>query len=58
MIMEIGSKDRVREFIKRVKAGEDRLMGFGHRAYKSYDPRAKIVKETTYKVFEVIGINP
>ena len=56
--MEIGSKDRVREFIKRVKAGEDRLMGFGHRAYKSYDPRAKIVKETTYKVFEVIGINP
>jgi len=56
--MEIGSKDRVPEFIKRVKAGEGRLMGFGHRVYKSYDPRAKIVKETAYKVFEVTGMNP
>jgi len=58
MLMEIGSKDRVPEFIKRVKAGEGRLMGFGHRVYKSYDPRAKIVKETAYKVFEVTGMNP
>lgn len=58
MLMEIGSKDRVPEFIKRVKAGEGRLMGFGHRVYKSYDPRAKIVKETAYKVFQVTGMNP
>ena len=58
MIMEIGSKDRVAEFIKRVKAGNGRLMRFGHRMYKSYDPGAKIVKEKTYKVFEVIGRNP
>jgi citrate synthase len=58
MLMEIGSKDKVPEFIKRVKAGEGRLMGFGHRVYKAYDPRAKIVKETAYKVFEVTGINP
>ena len=58
MLMEIGSKDKVPEFIKRVKAGEGRLMGFGHRIYKSYDPRAKIVKETADKVFEVTGLNP
>jgi len=58
MLMEIGSKDRVPEFIKRVKAGEGRLMGFGHRIYKSYDPRAKIIKEAAYKVFEVTGLNP
>ena len=45
-------------FIKRVKAGEGRLMGFGHRVYKSYDPRAKIVKRTADEVFEVTGRNP
>ena len=45
-------------FIKRVKAGEGRLMGFGHRVYKSYDPRAKIIKRTAYEVFEVTGKNP
>jgi citrate synthase len=41
-----------------VKGGEGRLMGFGHRVYKSYDPRAKIIKRTAYEVFEVTGKNP
>ena len=45
-------------FIKRVKAGEGRLMGFGHRVYKSYDPRAKIIKQTADEVFDVTGKNP
>ena len=45
-------------FIKRVKAGEGRLMGFGHRVYKSYDPRAKIIKRIADEVFEVTGKNP
>ena len=45
-------------FIKRVKAGEGRLMGFGHRVYKSYDPRAKIIKQMADMVFEVTGKNP
>lgn len=58
MLKEIGSKDRIPEFIKRVKAGEGRLMGFGHRIYKNYDPRAKIIKETADKVFAVTGRNP
>jgi citrate synthase len=58
MLTEIGSKDRIPDFIKRVKAGEGRLMGFGHRVYKSYDPRAKIVKDIAYEVFEVTGKNP
>jgi citrate synthase len=58
MLDEIGTKDKVPEFIKRVKAGEGRLMGFGHRIYKNYDPRAKIIKETADKVFEVTGRNP
>ncbi len=58
MLNEIGSKDKVPEFIKRVKAGEGRLMGFGHRIYKAYDPRAKIIKDQAYKVFEVTGLNP
>lgn len=59
MLAEIGSKDKVPAFIKSVKGGEGgRLMGFGHRVYKSYDPRAKIVKETAYQVFEVTGMNP
>jgi len=58
MLGEIGSADKVGEFIKRVKAGEGRLMGFGHRVYKNYDPRAKIIKETAEKVFEVTGRNP
>jgi len=58
MLMEIGSKDKVPEFITRVKSGEGRLMGFGHRVYKNYDPRAKIIKEIADQVFEVKGRNP
>jgi citrate synthase len=58
MLREIGSKDRVPEFVKRVKAGEGRLMGFGHRVYKSYDPRAKRVKQLADEVFEVTGKSP
>ena len=55
---EIGSVDNIPEFIKKVKAGEGRLMGFGHRVYKSYDPRAKIIKRTADQVFDVTGKNP
>lgn len=58
MLTEIGDKSRVPEFVKRVKSGEGRLMGFGHRIYKSYDPRAKIIKQTADQVFEVTGPNP
>jgi citrate synthase len=58
MLREIGSKDRIPEYIKRCKAGEVRLMGFGHRVYKNYDPRAKIIKEAADAVFEVTGKNP
>jgi citrate synthase len=58
MLNEIGSKDNVPAFIKKVKAGEGRLMGFGHRVYKSYDPRAKIIKRMADLVFEVTGRNP
>jgi citrate synthase len=55
MLMEIGSVERIPDYIKRVKAGEVRLMGFGHRVYKNYDPRAKIIKEVADEVFEVTG---
>ena len=58
MLMEIGSKDKVPAFIRKVKGGEGRLMGFGHRIYKNYDPRAKIIKKTAEAVFEVKGRNP
>jgi citrate synthase len=58
MLNEIGSKNNVPAFIKRVKAGEGRLMGFGHRVYKSYDPRAKIIKRMADLVFDVTGKNP
>jgi citrate synthase len=58
MLMAIGHKDKVPEFIKKVKGGEGRLMGFGHRVYKNYDPRAKIIKEIADQVFEVRGRNP
>jgi len=58
MLNEIGSKQRVAEYIKRVKAGEFRLMGFGHRVYKNYDPRARIIKKVADEVFEVTGKNP
>ena len=58
MLAEIGTVQNIPGFIKRVKAGEGRLMGFGHRVYKSYDPRAKIIKQTADQVFEVTGKNP
>ncbi len=58
MLKEIGNVENIPAFIKKVKAGEGRLMGFGHRVYKSYDPRAKIIKRTAYEVFEVTGKNP
>jgi citrate synthase len=58
MLREIGSIKNVPEYVKRVKAGEFRLMGFGHRVYKNYDPRAKIIKESAYRVFEVTGKDP
>ena len=58
MLKEIGSKQKVPEYIKRVKAGEFRLMGFGHRVYKNYDPRARIIKRVAGEVFEVTGKNP
>lgn len=58
MLVEIGSKDNVPAFIKKVKDGQGRLMGFGHRVYKNYDPRAKIIKKTADMVFEVSGRNP
>jgi citrate synthase len=58
MLNEIGSVQNIPGFIKRVKGGEGRLMGFGHRVYKSYDPRAKIIKQTADQVFAVTGRNP
>jgi citrate synthase len=58
MLAEIGAKDRVPAYVKRVKAGELRLMGFGHRVYKNYDPRAQIIKRVAAEVFTVTGTNP
>jgi citrate synthase len=58
MLEEIGSYDQVDDFVAKVKTGEQLLMGFGHRVYKNYDPRAKIIKETAHRVFEVTGKNP
>ena len=58
MLTEIGHIDNVADYVKSVKEGKGRLQGFGHRVYKNYDPRAKIIKETADKVFEVTGKNP
>jgi citrate synthase len=58
MLHEIDSLSNVPAFIKKVKAGDGRLMGFGHRVYKSYDPRAKIIKKIADLVFSVTGRNP
>ena len=58
MLDEIGEKRNVPKFIETVKGGSDRLMGFGHRVYKSYDPRATLVKKVAYDVFEQTGLNP
>ncbi len=57
MLDEIGSKDSVPAYIKKIKEGKGRLMGFGHRVYKNYDPRAKIIKWAADQVFEVTGRN-
>lgn len=58
MLSEIGSKSKIPDFVKKVKAGEGKLMGFGHRVYKNYDPRAKIIKRIADQVFEATGRNP
>jgi citrate synthase len=58
MLTEIGSIDAVDDYVKRVKAGEVKLQGFGHRVYKNYDPRAKIIKQTADEVFAITGRNP
>ncbi len=58
MLQEIGHKDQVADYVKQAKSGEYRLMGFGHRVYKNYDPRARILKELAQQVFEVTGKNP
>jgi citrate synthase len=58
MLRDIGSVDQVSAYIERVKRGELRLMGFGHRVYKNFDPRARIIKEVADQVFEVTGRNP
>src|ERR687886_2040329 len=58
MLRRIGDKDNIPDFIKGVKGGDERLMGFGHRVYKNYDPRAKIIKAAAEDVFEVAGRNP
>jgi citrate synthase len=58
MLRRIGTTDNIPDFIKGVKQGDERLMGFGHRVYKNYDPRAKIIKTAADDVFEVTGTNP
>ena len=58
MLTEIGDVSHVPAFIESVKDGHGRLMGFGHRVYKNFDPRATIIKKTAYEVFEVTGMNP
>jgi citrate synthase len=57
MLMEIGSVSRVPEYIRRVKGGEKKLIGFGHRIYKNYDPRARIIKRVADQIFDVMGRN-
>jgi citrate synthase len=58
MLHEIGDKKNISDFLKQVEAGQRRLMGFGHRVYKNYDPRARIIKQVADEVFEVTGRNP
>ncbi len=58
MLDEIGDRKNIPAFIEKVKQGHGRLMGFGHRVYKSYDPRAKLIKKVAYDVFEQTGLNP
>jgi citrate synthase len=58
MLDEIGEVKNIPSFIEKVKGGSGKLMGFGHRVYKSYDPRAKLIKKVAYDVFEQTGLNP
>jgi citrate synthase len=58
MLTKIGNVANVPAFIERVKKGDEKLMGFGHRVYKNFDPRAVIIKKSAYEVFEVTGMNP
>jgi citrate synthase len=58
MLMSVGTKDKIPALIKSVKNGERKIDGFGHRVYKNYDPRAKIIKKLAYQVFEVTGKSP
>jgi citrate synthase len=58
MLRRIEKKENVPDFLKGVEEGKEKLMGFGHRVYKNYDPRAKIIQKATYEVFEVTGTNP
>src|SRR5687767_2711141 len=57
MLDEIGDVKQIPAFVEKVKKGEGRLMGFGHRVYKSYDPRAKLIKHTADEVFAETGLN-
>jgi citrate synthase len=58
MLHRVATKENIPDFIAGVKAGNERLMGFGHRVYKNYDPRARIIKKAADEVFEVTGTNP
>jgi citrate synthase len=58
MLERIGTKDNIPDFLEGVKNKDEKLMGFGHRVYKNYDPRAEIIKEHVDQVFEVTGRNP
>ncbi len=58
MLRRIERKENIPAFVEGVKKGDEKLMGFGHRVYKNYDPRAKIIRKATYEVFEVTGTNP
>jgi len=58
MLCEIGTKENIPGYIEEVKSGKRKLMGFGHRVYKNYDPRARIIKQVAEEVFEVTGRNP
>ncbi|MEM7608723.1 MAG: citrate/2-methylcitrate synthase, partial [Myxococcota bacterium] len=58
MLTEIGSVSNIKDYVAKAKGGEVRLMGFGHRVYKNYDPRAKVIKKLAYQVFDEVGKNP
>ena len=58
MLSEIGSVKNIKDYVEKAKGGEVRLMGFGHRVYKNYDPRAKVIKKLAYQVFDEVGKNP